>query len=242
MRSSLRGGRHAQDLSRRRLRWSCSPAPGPRTRNPRISRPASNPAEGREDRHHADRHRALFDQRRRRARAQGRLDGSRVQTLQGGADREEAEARAARVELAEKDADEADEVNTLHGAVARAIDMHHFGSLTLPTKEGKLDWSLAEAVQPIKKATGADYALFSLDARQLCERRAQGGDDRRMASYLGRAALGLGIQVGYASLVDLNTGPVVWFNRWARDTATCAKPSTPPRRSTRCSRAFPGAR
>ena len=31
------------------------------------------------------------------------------------------------VELAQKDADEADEVNSLHGAIARSIAMHHFG-------------------------------------------------------------------------------------------------------------------
>ncbi len=78
------------------------------------------------------------------------------------------------VELAEKDADELHEVNTLHAAVARAIDMHHFGPLPLPTKEGKLDWSLAEAVAPVKKASGADYALFSWirDSYASAERKA----------------------------------------------------------------------
>jgi hypothetical protein len=117
------------------------------------------------------------------------------------------------VELAEKDADELHEVNTLHAAVARAIDMHHFGSLSLPTKEGKLDWSLADAVAPVKKASGADYALFSWirDSYASAERK---------AAMIGLALLGVGlsagIQVGYASLVDLNTGQVVWFNRMAR--------------------------
>jgi hypothetical protein len=117
------------------------------------------------------------------------------------------------VEIADKDADELAEVNTLHAAVARAIDMHHFGALALPTKEGKLDWSLAEAVAPVKKASGADYALFSWirDSYASAERK---------AAMIGLALLGVGltagIQVGYASLVDLNTGQVVWFNRMAR--------------------------
>jgi len=117
------------------------------------------------------------------------------------------------IELAEKDADELHEVNTLHAAVARAIDMHHFGPAALPTKEGKLDWSLAEAVAPVKKASGADYALFSWirDSYASAERK---------AAMIGMALLGVGlsagIQVGYASLVDLNTGQVVWFNRMAR--------------------------
>ena len=33
---------------------------------------------------------------------------------------------------------------------------------------------------------------------------------------LGRAIPRGGVQLGYASLVDLNTGQVVWFNRLAR--------------------------
>ena len=119
------------------------------------------------------------------------------------------------VQLSEKDADELHEVNTLHAAVARAIDMHHFGPASLPTKEGKLDWSLAEAVAPVKKATGADYALFSWirDSYASAERK---------AAMVALAILGVGItlgaQVGYASLVDLNTGQVVWFNRLMRGT------------------------
>jgi hypothetical protein len=125
------------------------------------------------------------------------------------------------VELAEKDADELAEVNTLHAAVARAIDMHHFGPLGLPTKEGKLDWSLAEAVAPVKKATGADYALFSWvrDSYASAERK---------AAMIGLALLGVGIpggaQVGYASLVDLNSGQVVWFNRLMRTSGDLREP------------------
>ena len=117
------------------------------------------------------------------------------------------------MELSEKDADELAEVNTLHAAVARAIALHHFGSLTLPTKEGKLDWSLGEPVRAIKKATGADYALFSWvrDSYTSAE---------RVAAMFALALVGVGVgggaQIGYASLVDLNTGQVLWFNRLQR--------------------------
>jgi hypothetical protein len=117
------------------------------------------------------------------------------------------------VEVSENDADELAEVNTLHAAVAQAIALHHFGPLGLPTKDGKLDWSLSEAVAPVKKATGARYALFSWlrDSYASAERK---------AAMIGLALLGIGIpggqQVGYASLVDLETGRVVWFNRLAR--------------------------
>jgi len=118
------------------------------------------------------------------------------------------------LELAEKDADELAEVNTLHAAVARAIALHHFGSgalreTQLPTKEGKLDWSLGEPVQAIKKLTGADYALFSWvrDSYASAERQAA----MVVLAFVG-VGLGGGMQVGYASLVDLNTGQVLWFN------------------------------
>src|SRR5437879_3203211 len=48
------------------------------------------------------------------------------------------------IDLSEKDADQFAELNGLHAAIARAIATHHFGpsSLHLPTKDGKLDWSL----------------------------------------------------------------------------------------------------
>jgi hypothetical protein len=117
------------------------------------------------------------------------------------------------VQLSEAAADELAEVNALHAAVASAIALHHFGYPKLPTKDGKLDWSLGDAVHPIRKATGARYAFFSWvrDSYASAERK---------AAMIGLALLGVGIaggaQVGYVSLVDLETGRVVWFNRLVR--------------------------
>jgi len=127
------------------------------------------------------------------------------------------------VELTAKQAEEADEVNALHGAIARAIAFHHFGNLQLPTKDGKLDWSMGDSVQQIKEATGADYALFSFvrDSYASAERKAM---------MVGLALLGIGItlgsQQGYASLVDLNTGRVVWFNRLLRASGDLREPDS----------------
>jgi hypothetical protein len=119
----------------------------------------------------------------------------------------------AAVELSAKQADEAEEINSLHGAIARSIAMHHFGALKLPTKDGQLDWSMGESVQPIKQATGADYALFSFvrDSYASAERKAM-----MVGLALLGIGIGLGMQTGYASLVDLNTGRVVWFNQLLR--------------------------
>lgn len=117
--------------------------------------------------------------------------------------------------LSEGDSDEVAEINALHAAVAGAIALHHFGPsmLRLPTKEGKLDWSLGEPVRLIKQKTGADYAFFTWirDSYASAE---------RIAMMVTLALFGIGVgggaQVGYASLVDLNTGQVLWFNRLIR--------------------------
>jgi hypothetical protein len=130
------------------------------------------------------------------------------------------------IELTTQQADEADEVNALHGAVARAISLHHFGTLALPSKEGKLDWSMGEPVQQIKKMTGADYALFSWVRDSYTS-------DERKAAMVAMAVLSLGrvvptgggAQTGYASLVDLNTGRVLWFNRLARGSGDLREPA-----------------
>ncbi len=117
--------------------------------------------------------------------------------------------------LSEADADNLSEINALHAAVANAIALHHSigGAYKLPTKAGKLDWSMGDAVHPIKQKTQADYALFSWvrDSYASAERKAA-------MVLLAIAGIGVtgGIQIGYASLVDLNTGQVVWFNQLAR--------------------------
>jgi hypothetical protein len=122
------------------------------------------------------------------------------------------------VELSEQDVDSVAEVNSLHAALANAITAHHFGLkiLHLPTKDGKLDWSMGDSVRALKEKSSADYALFTW----IRDSYASGG---RVAAVVVMAALGVGMapggrQVGYASLVDLNTGQIMWFNRLVRTT------------------------
>ena len=127
------------------------------------------------------------------------------------------------VEWGDVDSDDVAEVNALHAAIARAISMHHFGDrwLSLPTKDGKLDWSMGEAVMPIKRKTGADYALFTW----LRDSYASG---ERIATIIIMALLGVGMgggmQIGYASLVELETGRVLWFNELLRASGDLREP------------------
>lgn len=108
-------------------------------------------------------------------------------------------------------ADEHAELLHLHGAVARSISVHHMsGFMKLPTKEDRLDWSFADALRPLQQATGARYVLFTW----VRDSYASAG---RKAAMVGLAMLGIGvgggIQQGYASLVDMETGQVLWFNQ-----------------------------
>jgi hypothetical protein len=101
----------------------------------------------------------------------------------------------------------------LHTAVSRAISVHHFGGLTLPGKEGRLDWTLGSDAQVLKRRTGADYALFAW------VRDSYASDGRKAAIMLGvlfAAVMPGGTQQAHASLVELETGRIVWFNRVSR--------------------------
>jgi len=112
--------------------------------------------------------------------------------------------------LAPAAADELAELMTLQRAVASAISLHHQGGLmALATKGNRLEWSLGDAVRPLKERTGADYALFTWVRDTYVS-------NERKAAMLALALVGAitvgGEQTGHASLVDLNTGRVVWFN------------------------------
>jgi hypothetical protein len=84
----------------------------------------------------------------------------------------------------------------------------------LPTKAGRMDWNFGDAMQPLREASGARYALFIWI-------RDSYASPERVAMMIALGALtGIvltgGAQIGYASLVDLESGQVLWFNRLAR--------------------------
>jgi hypothetical protein len=114
------------------------------------------------------------------------------------------------VEMQDAQLDEFAELVALQRAVAEAVFVHHTGlGMRLPTKNERLDWTLGDAVKPLKAKTGADYALFTW-------MRDTYASNERKATMIALALLGAvstgGEQTGHASLVDLNTGRIVWFN------------------------------
>ncbi len=107
------------------------------------------------------------------------------------------------------------EMERLHEAVGRSIQLHKYTPYAaLPTKKDKFDWTLGELAVRYGEASGYDYALF-LFARDSF---ASGGRAGLQAlGFLGCVVgvcviPGGGIQQGFASLVDLKSGRIVWFN------------------------------
>jgi hypothetical protein len=97
----------------------------------------------------------------------------------------------------------------LYSAVGMTILNHYYGIFKLPTKHGSFDWSLGDGVHEIAEKYDADYALFSY----YRDYQASGG---RIAFAVLAAVAGVSVQTGnesgFAALVDLRTGDIVWFN------------------------------
>ena len=108
------------------------------------------------------------------------------------------------------------ELERLHNAVGNSIAMHKYMRDDLPTKRRKgLDWTLGRDAVALGQKTGMDYALFMHAEDSFAS------TGRVALQVLGVAGclvgfcqpdVGGGRQFAYASLVDLRTGEVVWFN------------------------------
>ena len=112
-------------------------------------------------------------------------------------------------------ADKIADLERLFTAVGSSIIIHRYQGLHLPTKRRQgIDWTLGQDAVEFGRATGMEYALF-LHAQ---DNFASTG--RTAIQVLGIAGCFIGFcapqggggQAAYASLVDLRTGDVVWFN------------------------------
>jgi hypothetical protein len=93
------------------------------------------------------------------------------------------------------------QVLKVHRLLQATVVAHRYAhSVDLPTKQGRLDWSLGPGAAVLGETTTARWALFL----ELSQRRL-GGDHVRFGS--------LGDEVtATASLMDLATGNLLWFN------------------------------
>ena len=102
------------------------------------------------------------------------------------------------------------QLQKVHEVLGYSVLVHHLGQFKLPSKKGDFDWTLGSDVSYLKEKTGADYAMFIF----MRDSYSSAG---RVAVQVFSALLGVGVtggvQVGFASVVDLNSGEIVWFNR-----------------------------
>jgi hypothetical protein len=134
------------------------------------------------------------------------------------------EARDAQLTfLGDPDGDNAQLLNDYRGlfkVVSTEVLNHGVFFDRLPTKKlaatageksrYNMDWTLGPDAAKLKAVTGADYALF------VYSHDAYGSAGRKAAQLFAAALLGAyipaGVHIGYAGLVDLSTGNMVWFN------------------------------
>jgi hypothetical protein len=120
-----------------------------------------------------------------------------------------------RNELPGISADQVADLERLHYAVGQSIALHKYSGASLPTKRGKgLEYTLGGEAVSLGRRTGYDFALFVYAEDNVAS------TGRTALQVLGVAGCFIGFcapsggsnQFAYASLVDLRTGEVVWFN------------------------------
>ena len=101
----------------------------------------------------------------------------------------------------------------LHEAVGLSILLYQQNPmLRLPTlANGRFDWELGKTTKKLNEAYGAKYGLF-VYLRDSYSSGSRVAAQVLMAALFGTTMQG-GQQIGFASLVDLETGELHWFNR-----------------------------
>jgi hypothetical protein len=107
------------------------------------------------------------------------------------------------------------ELNKLHQVVGQSVLVHKFTPMgTLPTKKDAFDWTLGELAVQYGTQSGYDYAFF------LYARDSFSSSGRAALQAVGALGCIVGVcvippggtQQAFASLVELKTGKLVWFN------------------------------
>jgi hypothetical protein len=118
-------------------------------------------------------------------------------------------------EQAGADPDLVNQLDLLHEAVGQSIILGRYTpGHELPTKQLTPYWTLGQLAAEYGRASGYDYALFMLVRDSFVT---SGRMALQVAGVLG-CAVGVCVlpggpqQIAFASLVDLRTGRVVWFN------------------------------
>ncbi|NIJ29197.1 hypothetical protein FHT00_001130 [Sphingomonas insulae] len=104
------------------------------------------------------------------------------------------------------------EYQELFDAVAQSvIEYQFFPGNRLPTKkrDGQFEWSLGADVARLPGLAGADYALFVTTEDHF---GSTGRKVLQVFAALARVPVTAGVHKGFAGLVDVRTGELVWLN------------------------------
>jgi len=136
----------------------------------------------------------------------------------------------------------ATEYQALFTTVANSVMTYQlFPGNRLPTKKrkGQFEWGLGPDVGRIPGLQGADYALFVSTEDQF------GSTGRKVAQVVAILAVGVaitsGVHSGYAGLVDLKTGELVWLNADPQMGGDVRTPEGAAKRAEQLFRGFPGS-
>lgn len=94
----------------------------------------------------------------------------------------------------------------------------------LATKKDKFDWTLGESVTPLRQDYDADYALFVVmqDTQPTAGRTAM----NLLMAYMFLSIDTSDNQFGFAALVDLHSGDLIWTNLIASQLGDLRDPTT----------------
>ncbi|GGB19327.1 hypothetical protein GCM10011380_06150 [Sphingomonas metalli] len=140
----------------------------------------------------------------------------------------------------------AEEYGSLFAAVsASVVNYQFFKGNRLPTKKRDnkadvFDWSVGPGVADLPGARDADFALFIYDYD------AYGSTGRKLlqvVAMLGpRIAISSGVHTGYAGLVDLKTGDLLWLNADTHMGGDVRTPDGAEKRVRELLQGFPGSK
>jgi hypothetical protein len=100
------------------------------------------------------------------------------------------------------------EYRALFKAVTDSVVVHKlFPGNRLPSKREAFDWSLGKGVAKLGELGGGDYGLFFYS-----EDRYTSATGKVLKLLVGGAPP---VHIGYAGLVDLKSGDLVWISKWA---------------------------
>ncbi|WP_374942750.1 hypothetical protein [Sphingomonas sp.] len=134
------------------------------------------------------------------------------------------------------------EYRALFSAVADSVIAYQFfKGNRLPTKKraDSFEWSIGRDVAALPGLQGADYALFITTEDQY------GSTGRKLFQFAAAALVGYGVKSGvhkgYAGLIDLKTGDLVWLNADMAMGGDVRSPDGAQKRVGQLLEGFPGA-